>query len=445
MNHTKNFASPAEVHSEAGETSFSRNIIMTWLLVMMVLLPVKVFHFPLNLELVDFWIVMALPAFWLSFLSGRRTKISLPYTLAFLFILIGSFASTFISPSPSRSIIVVLKEVYLFIWFVTVTALLMGLDARDTRRVMSVWAGTVILHGLLIIAQFLFPTIWHMVTGFAGQETAYAHFRPSGLFVSAKAGDANKAAFFQLLGFVPLVLARPSKRIAIFLGIALFASILATGSMGTTISFTCGLITALTLIIVFGRNWDLILRYAVKSGVAILLFAGLFLGVLSQNQEYKAHFEKIITGRAEKSSGGRFGLWKRGIDVFEEHSVVLWGVGPENFREVDAAQTDNQLHNDFLAFTVERGVIALIGLILFILVSIGRALYLLMMYNKYPQQIGLLIVVFPAIIAAMLIISLTHQVFHAREMWLVLGLQEATIFKVRAMIAQGIKVTDRIF
>jgi hypothetical protein len=446
-NPTKNLINPAKVQVESGGTTLSRNIIMTWLLCMMILLPVKVFHFPLNLEMVDFWIVMGLPVFWLSFLSGRQTKISLPYTIAFLFILIGSFASTFVSPSPSRSIIVILKEIYLFIWFVTVTALLADLNARDMRRVMSVWAATVILHGLLIIAQFLFPTIWHAVTGFAGQATTYAHFRPSGLFISAKAGDANKAAFFQLLGFVPLVLARPSKRFAIVLGIMLFASILATGSMGTTISFTCGLITSLILIAVLGRNWNLIIRYAVKSAIVILLFAGLFIIVLNQNEEYKAHFEKIITGRAEKSSGGRFGLWKRGIDVFEEHSVLLWGVGPENFREVDAAQTDNQLHNDFLAFTVERGVIAIVGLLLFIIVSVSRAIYLLMMYTRYPKQIGLVIVVFPAIVAAMLMVSLTHQVFHAREMWLVLALQEAMVFKMkngfylqREIVGQNIEI-----
>lgn len=430
-NSAEKMINPAIVQVEPGGTTLSRNIIMTWLLCMMILLPVKIFHFPFNLELVDFWIVMGLPVFWLSFLSGRQTKISLPYTIAFLFIMIGSFASTFVSPNPSRSIIVILKEIYLFVWFVTVTALLSDLNARDMRRVMSVWAGTVILHGLLIVAQFLFPRIWHMITGFAGQATAYAHFRPSGLFISEKAGDANKAAFFQLLGFVPLVLARPSKRYAIFLGVMLFSSILATGSMGTTISFTCGLTTALFLIIVFGRNWDLIMRYAVKSAVVILLFAGLFIIVLSQNQEYKAHFEKIITGRAEKSSGGRFHLWKRGIDVFEEHSALLWGVGPENFREVDAAQTDNQLHNDFLAFTVERGVIAIAGLILFIIVSISRAVYLMMMYAKAPDRIGLTIVVFPAIVTSMLIVSLTHQVFHAREMWLVLGLQEAMVFKIK--------------
>lgn len=430
---TNNRSNLAIAKLETSEPTLSRPILMTWLLGMLILFPVKVFHFPLNLELVDFWILMALPIFWLSFFRARHARISLPYTLAFLLILIGSFLSTFAAPNPMRSVIVILKEIYLFVWFVTVTALFLNLNPKDLRRIMFVWAGTVILHGLLIISQFLFPAIWHMTTGFAGQAAAYAQFRPSGLFISEKAGDANKAAFFQLLGFVPLVLAKPPKRIAIFLGIMLFSSILTTGSMGTTISFTAGLLTSLILISVFGRNWTLIIKYMVRSVIVILFFAGLFSIVLSQNQDYKAHFEKIITGRAEKSSGGRFGLWKRGIDVFEKRNVLLWGVGPENFREVDAAQSGNQLHNDFLAFTVERGLIGTLGLLLFAIIAIGRAVYLMLTYGRYSEQIGLSIVVFPGIVAAIMLVSLTHQIFHARELWLVLALQEAMVFRVKEL------------
>jgi len=204
--------------------------------------------------------------------------------------------------------------------------------------------------------------------------------------------------------------------------------------MGTTISFTTGLITTLILISLFAKNWIVIIRYFVKAVIAIFLFAAIFTLILSQNDDYKAHFEKIITGRAEKSSGGRFGLWGRGIDVFEKHNVLLWGVGPENFREVDAAQSDNQLHNDILAFTVERGLIGISGLLLFAFVTIGRAAYLLMMHIKYPEQVGLIVVVFPGIVAAIMLVSLTHQVFHARELWLLLALQESTVFRVRESI-----------
>jgi hypothetical protein len=402
---------------------------MTWLLGMLILLPVNIFHFPFNLELVDIWVLMALPVFWLSFLPGHQTRISLPYTFAILFILIGSFASTFAAPNPSMSIIVILKEIYLFVWFVTVTALLSGLNARDLRRIMFVWAGTVILHGLLIISQFLFPDIWRMATGFAGQATAYAHFRPSGLFISEKAGDANKAAFFQLLGFVPLVLAKPSKRIAIFLGILLFSSILATGSMGATIAFIAGLGVAVMVISLSG-HLVLTIKILARLAIIISLLGGVLFFIISENQRYQDHLERILFERAEKSSGGRLDLWQRGIDVYLDSNLFLLGIGPGNFRVVDPAMRNNQLHSDFIAFSVERGLLGALGLLLFATLAVSRAAYMVQICNKYPDRSQLAPVVFLGAIIATTVESLTHQIFHFRALWLVLAFQEALLFKM---------------
>ena len=156
---TRNLTNPEEIQLETNHASLSRHIIMIWLYGMLVFLPVKIFQFPSNLELVDLWIVLALPVFWFSFILGRQAKISMYYTFAILLILIGSFASTFAAPNPSRSLIVILKEIYLFVWFATLIVLLSNLHARDLRRIMFVWSGVVILHGLLIIAQFLLPVI----------------------------------------------------------------------------------------------------------------------------------------------------------------------------------------------------------------------------------------------------------------------------------------------
>jgi hypothetical protein len=431
INNKKN---PDTIHLVAKNHSFSRHIIVIWLGGMLVFLPVKVFQFPSNLELVDLWVVLALPFFWLSFILGDRTRISMAYTFPILLILIGSFASTIAAPNATRSLIVILKEIYLFVWFMTLATLISSLDTKDLRRILYIWLGVVVLHGLLIIAQFLLPEIWRITTSFAGQQTAYVHFRPSGLFISEKAGDANKAAFFQLLGFVPLILAKPSKRIAIISAVVIFSSLLATGSMGTTTAFLVGLVTAIFTISIFDRKLIFIKKYLVRIVIAVSLLIGLFSIVLSQNQGYKEHFQKIIAGRAEKSSGGRFGLWQRGLDVFIEHNVYIWGVGPENFREVDPSGNDNQLHNDLLAFTIERGLIATIGLILFAIVAVSKAVQLLLMYrSRYPQNIGLIAVIFLAIFAAMLFVSITHQIFHARELWLVLALQEAVVFNVKEL------------
>jgi len=404
---------------------------MFWLSLMLVFMPVKIFHLPLNMELVDLWVIIALPVFWLSFILGQPSKISSSYLFAILLILIGSFASAYAATDSSKSVIVVLKEIYLFAWFITVTVIFSNLDIKYLRQILAVWAAVVILHGVLIIAQFLVPEIWRITTGFAGQANSYALFRPSGLFISEKAGDANKAAVFQLLGFIPLILAKPPKYLAMILATLLFASILATGSMGTTSAFISGIVIAVIALAFFDRNLRLIKKFIMYLIVIVSLLVGIFSVVLTQSESYRAHFEKIIAGRAEKSSGGRFDLWSRGLDAFVEHHVFLWGVGPENFREVDPSGNDNQLHNDFLAFSVERGLIALAGLILIAVIAISRAVFLLREYSRYRQQDGLFIVVFLGILCSALLVSLTHQIFHSRELWLILALEETLVFKVR--------------
>jgi O-antigen ligase len=114
-----------------------------------------------------------------------------------------------------------------------------------------------------------------------------------------------------------------------------------------------------------------------------------------------------------------------------EHNAFFWGVGPENFRVVDAAEADNQLHNDTLAFLVERGLIGVLGLALFAGIATRRAFSILQIAGKDPNTAHLELVVFLAVIAATMVESLTHQMFRTRELWLVLAIQEAVYFYMK--------------
>jgi O-antigen ligase len=202
-----------------------------------------------------------------------------------------------------------------------------------------------------------------------------------------------------------------------------------TGSMGATLAFLVGLMIAVTAIALSG-HLALIIKIFVQLAIVISLLGGLLYFIISQNQRYQDHFEHIFLGRAERSSGGRFDLWQRGLDAFLDHNVLFLGVGPDNFREVDVKMTDNQLHNDFLAFSVERGLLGTLGLVLFAILVWGRAAYMVLISNKYPDRARLTVVVFLAAMTAAIVESLTHQVFHFRELWLVLAVQEAMLFKM---------------
>lgn len=427
-----------EDRSDPVNSPLFRHIIMLWIVGALILLPVYFIKLPSNMNLVDIWIIGGLPIFWLFFLLWRQT-ISTSYMLAFGLILVGSFASIYIAPEPVRGLIVTFKGIYLFVWFLTFAALFSRLNDKDLRRIMIVWCCVVVLHGCLIVAQFLSPDFWKISSSIAGHPSQYDFYRPSGMFICEDAGCANKAAFFQLLSFVPLLMAGLSKRLTVVLGIFLLASMLATGSMGATIAFGAGLVISIFAILVFGKISADNLKIFVLILVAISLFGGLIYSIASQNERFQEHIQRILLGRAERSSGGRFELWQDGIDHLLENNIPLWGVGPENFREIGAK--GKQLHNDVLAFVVERGLIGLLGLVLFGGIAVGRAFYLFLIRSKSLQPSRLMVVVFLAATVAIVVESITHQIFHARQIWLVLALQEAMLYKSMNS-KRGIKPTS---
>lgn len=421
--------------AETEKSTIFKQVLMIWMLGTVILLPMNIINLPLNMALADYWIIIGLPVVWLFVIKGHY-PISLSYVIAIWIILFGSLASTLSAVKPSNSIIVILKEIYIFIWFVSLTGILSKLNTRDFHRLMTVWTGVVLLHGVLIIAQFLSPSLWRTISGFTRISVNYEFYRPSGLFICDTAGCANKAAYYQLLGFVPLMLAGFTKRNTVILGIVLFLSILATGSMGATTAFLVGLTITGTALAVIKKRLGLLIKYLLRLIIAISFLAGVFFIILSQNQQYQEHFQSIIVGRAGRSSEGRFALWTRGFNVFTDRPISMWGIGPENFRVVD--WQGKQLHNDFLAFLVERGVLSTLGLIGIAIIAFTRAVNLLLLNLKSSRSAQLVEIIFLAMIISTLVESLTHQIFHDRELWLVLALQEAMLYK-RMILVSGSK------
>ncbi|HMQ53615.1 MAG TPA: O-antigen ligase family protein [Anaerolineae bacterium] len=421
--HNFKLATEAIDPAHAGRSTWFKRMTMIWLTGMLILLPLDFIKLPLNMTLVDGWVLMGLPGLWLSLVRGRYV-INLSYIIAMWLILVASVASTFAAPAPRSSLIVLLKEVYVFVWFVTLVAILVRLSASDFRRTLVVWSGMVLINGLVIVAQFLSPEFWRFTAGLAGNLKDYDIYRPSGLFL-----NANLAAFFQLLGFVPLMLASPSKKVAMILGVLLLPTMLLTGSMGATLAFIAGLMVTIVAV-VWSGHLLLTLKILGRVALVLLLLGGVLYFIISHNERYHRHFEQIFLGRSERSSEGRFNLWQRGLEAYVDNEVMLWGVGPENFREVDLARTDNQLHNDFLAFSVERGLLGTLGLVLFAGLALSRAAYIVLLYNKYPGQASLTVVVFLGAMTAAIVESLTHQVFHFRALWIVLAFQEAVLFRM---------------
>ncbi|MEM8670905.1 MAG: O-antigen ligase family protein [Planctomycetota bacterium] len=391
------------------------------------LIPIQLLPMPMQMDSVDLWTLFVMVVFWSFFLIGRQRVIgmSLGYMVAVWLVLFASVGSVFEAVNPRAGLVVLLKEVYLVATWMTVATLLFQLNESNFRFAMRIWLATAVLHGLLIVAQFFSTDIYDAIASLGENTTDHKHYRPSGLFFSPAAGNANKAAMYQLMAFVPLFLAKPSRGIGLFSGLALLGSVLATGSMGTTLAFCCGLAASIAVIGIVGNRLLLMLRFSALAIVFAALMCGIIGIVISSTPAYQQHFQKILFGRVEKSSDGRFGLWQRGLETFRDSKTVVLGIGPENFRDIDVLE--KQLHNEPLAFSVERGLLGLLGLALMFAVASWRAIKLLQHEFASDGDGGMYAVVFVGALAAVFMVSLTHQVFHAREIWLALAAQEAVI------------------
>lgn len=395
---------------------------MIWLVGMFVLMPIELVKLPLNVSLVDVWTLAALPIIWLSIPRGRQ-KLTMYYTIPMWLILVASFASTLGAPAARNGMVVVAKEIFVYIWFLTIVIALVQLPVRDFQRVLVVWSVVALAHGLVIIAQFLSPQLWQLTAEYLGRGEGYDIYRPSGLLA-----NANAAAFFQLLGFVPLMLAGFSRRSGIVLGLFLLGSMLSTGSMASILSFIAGAGVALGILVLRGRI-KIIVTFSARLAVVVAILGSLLFVVISQNERAQTHLPSILVGRAGRSSESRFSLWERGVDVIVEEKVFLLGVGPENFRVVDGA--GKQLHNDFMAFSVERGLIGIMGLGLFTIMAMIRALNIFLLSDRPGRSNAeLVVIVLLAAMFAAFIYSITHQIFHNRQLWMVLALQEAIFFRM---------------
>jgi len=390
-------------------------IVVTYLVGVVILSMEQFLLLPQNLSLVDFWNVLFLPVCWWHLVRTRQA-IRFPFALGMWLILLGSFIGTFFSFNPLASFIFITKEVYLYVWFVTVTAVFTSLESGIVRRVLLVWVAVAVLHGVLLVAEFVSPNFYGFVISFLGRignvDVRYIG-RPAGLFE-----NPVWAALFELMGFVPLLLTGLRRELSLLLGMVLLLSILATASLGALSALLGASAVAVLLLLLMGGH----LKFLVWLAAVVTVMAGLFLIIISRSPEVLARLVHLTTERAAHTAGERLDLWGGGAEILFSPKSIL-GVGPNNYRDFLENKT---LHNDTLEFGVERGVIGLLGLVLLVFEALNSAVKILLNQIKSGDTARPSGVIFLAMLFGVLLESNSHQIFHFRSVWLGLAILEAT-------------------
>jgi len=380
---------------------------------MFLFLPIEAFDLPSNLTLVDLWNVVALPIIWTYLLRSRQTM-RLPYLGAMWLILVASVVSMLWARDISTAAIVVLKEIYVYVWFVTMTMLLTDARLHELRQVLFVWTTMALLHGSLIIGEFLSPDLWHAVSRMFGPLSQVGEIRPPGLFP-----NANGAAFFELTGFVPLVLGARSNRLVAVIGMVLVLSIVGTGSLGAAAGLVVGAAITPLAIAGVGGGRRILFRVLILLPLVGALLLGLYLAIVTCTPDYDERLAHYFYNRAERSAEQRVDIWESGFEALKSDAPV-WGVGPGNFTDPISGKMP---HNDLLAFVLERGFLGMLGLLWLGAAATHKAVRVLRSSVRLGRS-ALPVVLLAAVVASLLE-SQFHQVFHERSFWLVLAVQEA--------------------
>jgi O-antigen ligase len=160
---------------------------------------------------------------------------------------------------------------------------------------------------------------------------------------------------------------------------------------------------------------------------------------LAQSQQSGALHDNV--GRLNNSVATRLSIWSSALRGGFSQSAVGVGVGEAQTIQVNNVALGKSLHNDVLAFLLERGVVGLTALLLLIglvvrwSARLARAGPVLLGGQIWRVQ-GL-----AAGVAANCVISFTHESFHFRHVWMLAALVWVAMDLVRSPAAEPVPKT----
>jgi O-antigen ligase len=411
---------------------------LTVLAAVIVLLPLLRPAGPGNTAPVD--LLIALFLFVAALGLARRTRpLQLPAGTAILLILLGSLLALIASLDIATGLLTLVVDIYLFVLFIAVV------NELDNRRslgiAMTIWVLASLGWAVILIGsnQGWLPVGLQELVGITGPSTERA---------AAATGNPNMAASYMLSScFVAMAAPWPSRRPfrALVLGVLVFA-MWVTGSNGALGSFAAGLIVlGLGAYLRGGRTREQIMALvgtAVLVGGLLMVVAVSLVGIPSIGRTDIDTFARgeqqgalaNSLGRLDRGVDDRLQIWSSGWRSAGPRLAIGVGPGEAINYAVNLAGLHISLHNDMLAYLIERGVLGLLGFLLFHAVLLrwsGR----LLVAKGHPidtyRGLG------PAV-AANLVFSMSHETLHFRHIWVMYAMVAAayTVVASRRPVAE---------
>ncbi|HKQ56314.1 MAG TPA: O-antigen ligase family protein [Candidatus Eisenbacteria bacterium] len=345
----------------------------TYLIAAAAMVPIMVPSGPVQLAFVDGINLVAL-ALFAGLALTRGLAIQAPLAWPFLLVALGSLLAMTSAISVPVGFLALVQDLYLFLWFVMLTTLMVRRGDLKAVRITWLWAANLVAVYCIVLAVTHGGGISAGLLGLRGFRPAATFYNPNML-----------ADYLMLSVFIALGLeGKTSWRLLVPSLVLLVGALVLTKSNGGLISITAGLA-------VWMIARAMARRVAVQrvAGVAALLLAVGVLGAWGlmasgAGGALVRHLEThSFMGRAGHSLESRQAIWEQLQRSYQRSPI---GIGPGNSaeqilpigeRERPDSFRSKESHNDYLAYAIERGPLGLIGLLLavamvFLMVLRGR-------------------------------------------------------------------------
>jgi len=345
----------------------------TWYLVIAVCLaPVLVPPGPGRSALLDPFNVIALAAFAATMAIAHRS-IQVPFAAPVILMSVGSLLATANAVNAPAALFTLIQDAYLYVWFVMLVNVVSGRgDLRLLRVAWVLAACGVAIIGLVGMAQH-------------GADSMAAILNPKGFRAMGTFDQPDELADYLALSvFMALSLQGRFARLLKWGSIALILiAMAATKANGGLLSLSAGLV-AMAIVGAWTRGvspegWVATGLLAAGGLLTVVwLIGGMGLGA-SEISHLESH---SFLGRMGHSSEGREKIWQT---LFRHYRQNPLGIGPGNSRwqSVTIEERERPIkghlvtfdsgadpflskeaHNDYIAYIVERGPLALLGMLM---------------------------------------------------------------------------------
>lgn len=398
--------SPTATLDRTDGVSGVRDRLGFWGLVLLLcLLPIEHWRFPLNLKPADLALV-SLTMYGILKAGQKRQRLDFPLIIPVWVILVFSMVATLVGLGQAESLIAISKEIYLFAWFIALVNTLKEHPLPVLDRLMKIWSVIACLVSITTVMGMLRigPSMFY--------RSSYAQGTTDLIRATGTYDNSNAAAVYLSVTLFILLATTWPVWIRSALAMWLLVGMLATGSNGALLATLGSLVLVVTVfllrdhghikvpIAIIGMGVGAAAAVALALAPALSLCTGSRLGTSSPLLHH-------TLGRFSNSLNRRLHILSWGWETYQRHPM---GTGPNSF--------GSGLHNDYAAFLFERGPVGLMGWLWMIGATLVGSLRMAgRLIDKRQRQRVLLL---GAGFFSCTVNALSHEISNMRQVWLLM-------------------------